>query len=134
VAGSKRGGKEFEGGVGVMSIRIHQVGQGRSIDHQLASRLEELTPRSSRKAQDLLVAAKRYIAGPGFLRSRRSLIQNLQKEIYALKEALLEEEYAVQLKSSSAELIFSYLSEFSDAYPNWQREYAELNRFVPMCF
>jgi len=32
------------------------------------------------------------------------------------------------------ELLFAYLSDFSDAHPNWQAEYAVLNKFIPMCF
>ena len=117
-----------------LSIRIHQAGQGRSTNEVLATQLEQLAPRSFRVAQDVLVAANKYVAGPRIFRSRKSLIQRLQNEIYDLKESLLEEVYRPELKDSSVALLFSYLSEFSDAYPNWQREYAALNKFIPMCF
>lgn len=115
-----------------MDIRIHRPGQGRSTDHHLVTRLETLTPRSYRKVQDVLVAAKRYGAGPGFLRSRKSLIRNLQREIYALRNTLDEDGY--DLESSSSKRILSYMSEVSDAHPNWQNEYAILNKFIPTCF
>lgn len=115
-------------------IRIHPPGQGRSTDLQRAQRLEQLTPLSSRKAQDVLVAAKKYVDGPGFFRSRKFLIKNLQQEIYALRDTLLEESYRPDVSNKSADLLCSYLSEFSDAYPNWQREYEALNKFIPMCF
>lgn len=117
-----------------LGIRIHAAGQGRSTHLDLVSRLEKTTPRSCSKAQDVLVATEKYVVGPGFFRSRRSLIQRLQSEIYELKDALSEEDYKAELKDSPVELIFSYLSEFSDAFPNWQHEYAALNSFVPLCF
>ena len=117
----------------ITGIRIHPSGQGRSTDECLASHMERATPRSYRKAQDVLVAAKKYVAGPAFFRSRKHLIQTLQTEIYKLKDALLEEDYKPELKYSSTELLFSFLSEFSDAYPNWQKEYAALNGFIPRC-
>jgi hypothetical protein len=117
-----------------MNIRIHTAGQGRSTNTSLAAYLEKTTPRSCRKAQDVLVAAEKYVDGPKFFRSRKSLIQNLQRELYSLKDLLVEEKYEGNSKLTSTELLFLYLSEFSDAYPNWQREYAALNKFIPLCF
>src|SRR5262249_21052656 len=80
--------------------------------------------------QDVLVAAKRYVAGPRLFRSERSLIMALQREVYKLEKALIQENYQSGLKGSPVELLFSYISEFSDAFPNWQREYGALNKFL----
>ncbi len=117
-----------------MGIRIHPSGQGNRTDADRAIRLEELTPLSFRKAQDVLIAAEKYVSGPGFFKSRKSLIHSLQREVYGLKDALLSERYRADLSTSSVELLFSYLTDFSDAFPNWQREYAVLNDFIPECF
>ena len=117
-----------------MVIRIHPAGQGRVADWELASRLQQITPLSCKQASYVLVAAKRYVAGSGFFRSERSRIQRLQKEVYELKKALIQDKYKPELKASPVELLFSYISEFSDAFPNWQREYDALNRFIPLCF
>ena len=117
-----------------MGIRIHPSGQGHMTNVEAFSQLEQCTPRSSRKAQDVLVAAKRYLAGPTLFKTRGRLIKNLQKSIYELKNALLEEKYQIGANSRHVDLLFSYLSEFSDACPNWQAEYSLLNRFIPQCF
>jgi hypothetical protein len=78
-------------------IRIHPSGQGRVTDWELARRLRQITPGSFRKAQDVLVAAKRHVAGPAFFRSKRSLIQRLQMEIYELESALRRENYKPEI-------------------------------------
>jgi hypothetical protein len=114
-------------------IRIHPAGVGHSTNHELARSLEQATPRSYRKAQDVLVAAKHYVAGPRLFRSRKSLIQRLQKEIYELKDAILDER-SEDRGNSHVEILFAYLSIVSEAHPNWQREYTALNKFIPMCF
>lgn len=114
-------------------IRIHPSGQGRLTDWQLANQLRQITPTSFRQAQNVVVAAKRYVKGPGFFRSQRSLIVRLQREIYELESTLRYENFKPKL-TSPIDLLFSYISEFSDAFPNWQREYDALNRFIPQCF
>jgi hypothetical protein len=114
-------------------IRIHP--RGHVTDYRVVRRLEQTSPRSHRKAQDVLVAAKHYVKGPGIFRSRGSLIVKLQGEIYALLDTLREEGYKSELKEDDpTQLVFSYLSEFSDAYPNWQGEYTALSKFIPQCF
>ena len=115
-----------------MGIRIHPAGQGRVTDWELVNQLTQITPLAFRKAQDVVVAAKKYVAGPGL--PERSLIQRLQKEVYELHKALIEDNYKPTLNASPVEFLFSYISEFSDAFPNWQREYDALNRFIPLCF
>lgn len=115
------------------TIRIHPPSEGRMTDPAVVSRLSSTSPSSFRKAQDLLVATQKYLAGPGFLRLERSLISNMQSAIYDLRRAIIADRYRADLHSEPVSLVFAYLSEFSDAFPNWQDEYATLNRFVPLC-
>src|SRR5262245_18202652 len=105
-------------------IRIHLSEQGRTTDYQQAARLENIAPLSNRRAQDVLVATKRYLARPRLFRSCRSLIVNLQRSTYSLKEGLIDDHYRTELTNSPIELLFSFLSEFSDVYPNLQQEYS----------
>jgi len=62
------------------------------------------------------------------------LTVRLQREIYALKEAVFAERAEAARGGKPVELLFAYLSDVSDAHPNWQAEYAVLKKFIPMCF
>ncbi len=37
-------------------------------------------------------------------------------------------------ENGKAFVVIEFLSLFSDAFPNWQKEYEVLNRFVPMFY
>jgi len=114
-----------------MSIRIHQTDLSPSAIQRLVRRLEQTTPRSSKKAHDVVAAAKAYVEGQDDAPSRTRLTRNLQREILELRDALLDEKYSSRTTPRPAELLFSYLSEFSDAHPQWRHEYSVLNRLIP---
>lgn len=116
-----------------LRIRIHPIGQGHRTNTELVKRLSQQTPESFRKAQDVLLAAEKYNQGSGLIKSESPLIQKLQTEIYGLKNALREDNYKPELNRSPMQLVFAYLNEWSDAFPNWQREYVTLNDFIPLC-
>ena len=90
----------------ILGIRIHPSGSDRVTDGELVRGLTQNTPRSCRKAQDVIVAASRFLKGPSVFRSHRSLTQKLQKEIYELEKALLEEGYENAVRQAPVELLF----------------------------
>jgi hypothetical protein len=116
-------------------IRIHPPGQ-RTTDHDAVRSLSIHAPLATRKAQDVLVAAKKYVEKSGFLSSERSRIQKLQAECYELSSALEEDGFMREeaAEKGSAYVVIEFLSMFSDAFPNWQREYESLNRLIPLFF
>lgn len=64
-------------------IRIHPVGT-KVTDEEQARRLAVMFPASFRKAQDVLVAARKYINKSGLFSTERSRLQQLQSECYEL--------------------------------------------------
>jgi hypothetical protein len=126
-----------------LEILIHPTGT-KTTDSDKAVALSEKFPRSFRIAQDVLVATKKYHNKQGGLfSSEKSRIQTLQRAVYDLRDALESESFnfssvsaqeATISKNTQADLVIGFLSGFSDAFPNWQSEYAVLNGFIPKCF
>lgn len=119
-------GKEYK-------IRIHRR---RITDPEAVEKLTSHAPASFRKAQDVLVAAKKYVKKSGFFSSERSRLQKMQFECYELRRALEQDGFMMKELNQKREVyvLIEFLSLFSDAYPNWQKEYDTLNRFIPMFF
>ena len=123
-------------------IRIHPPGE-RTTDYEFAAMMSRVYPLSFRKAQDLLAATRKYVYKKGLFSTERSRMQKMQGECYALLEALkkdFEEETPGfrdeewREKRGTIEHLYSFLSTFSDTFPNWQEEYSALNRFIPQFF
>jgi hypothetical protein len=116
------------------SIRIHPHGTGRVTDSAASDNLYSVTPKSFRKAQDLIVAASKYIKKSGLFSSDKSRLQKMQMECYALAKTLREDGFLEQDRNEKGDawVVAEYLSLFSDSFPNWQEEYGTLNRFIPM--
>jgi hypothetical protein len=116
-------------------IRIHPLGQ-QITDPDAFQKLSMHAPLSTRKSQDVLVAAKKYVNKSGFFSSERSRLQRMQSECYELSRALKQDGFMRQEmeEKGQAFVVIEFLSLFSDAFPNWQKEYEALNRFVPMFF
>lgn len=87
-------------------------------------------------AQDVVVAAAKYIKAGGMEKSDRAKAQSLQATIYALGRALEGDGYMSADDSNKARSarVIEFLDQFAQAYPNWRNEHALLKRFVPMCF
>ena len=114
-------------------IRIHDV-RGQQTNWEKAKELSRKWPRSYRKTQDLLTAAKRYAQKKGWFSTERSRLLRVQSEIYALNKALQTETAPIMLATATpAAFMIEFLSAFSDAFPNWQVEYSVLNRLIPLC-
>ena len=79
-------------------IRINATGQGCSTDPIFFCHFETATPLSYQKAQGILVSVKRYLAGPSLLKSRKRLILQVHRNVYELRDALLDERYRLDLK------------------------------------
>lgn len=116
-------------------IRIHPPGK-QITDPEVVEKLTSHAPLATRKAQDVLVAAKKYVNKSGFFSSERSRLQKLQSVCYELDRALNEDGFMLNEmnEKGKAFVVIEFLSLFSDAFPNWQKEYEVLNRFVPMFY
>lgn len=114
-------------------IRIHPSGTGRTTDQAASQNLYSQTPHSFRKAQDLIVAASKYIKKSGFFSTEKSRLRKVQTSFYSLQKALKEDGFLEQNRNENGDvwIIVEYLSLFSDAFPNWQPEYEVLNRLIP---
>ena len=60
----------------------------------------------------------------------------MQSECYELARALKQDGFMSDELNQKGEeyVLIEFLSLFSDAFPNWQKEYETLNRFIPMFF
>lgn len=116
-------------------ITIHPPGI-KLTDAEKAAVLALSTPTAFQVSQNLMVAAEKFRNNKGGLFSlRKSRIKNLQALIYELSRALRTDGFSTNFQAESdTEILFIYLSAFSDAFPNWQPEYETLNRFIPQCF
>lgn len=117
----------------VNQIRIYPSESGRITD-QLASRdLQSKTPNALRKAQDLVVAASKYVKRSGLFSTEKSRLLKVQSSFYSLQKALREDGFLEQERGENGDIwvTVEYLSLFSDAFPNWQKEYETLNRLIP---
>jgi len=117
-------------------IKIYEHGSGKITDPVAVKELEDSTPNSFRKTQDVLVAAKKYINKSGLFSSERSRLQKIQAECYELSKALEKDGFLQEEinQKGRAWVMIEYLSLFSNAFPNWQEEYRVLNKFVPEFF
>lgn len=117
------------------SIRIHPPGT-RISDNAKAQALAAMAPVSFRKAQDVLVAARKYVNKSGFFSSERSRTQTFHAECYEPVRALKFDKFMSEEIAQKGEpfVFIEFFSSFSDAFPNWQKEYEALNRFVPLIF
>jgi hypothetical protein len=112
-------------------IRIHQAGTAVT-DQLVVNELMREAPKAFRKAQDVLVAAEKYANKSGFFSSERSRLQKLKNECYELSRALAADGFlASQHSRNELSVLIEFLSRFSDAFPNWQKEYDILNRHIP---
>ncbi len=121
----------------VKSNKIHIYARGtRVTDPDKAVMLSIAAPLSFRKAQDVLIAAKKYINKSGFFVSEKTRIQRLQSECYELVAALNADNFMTdEMKKYGNEFaVIEFFSLFSDVFPNWQKEYEALNDFVPRIF
>ncbi|MBM3543854.1 MAG: hypothetical protein FJX44_05030 [Alphaproteobacteria bacterium] len=111
--------------------RIEIMPPGTAVtDYAAATQLQNLAPKSFRKAQDVLVAASKYAKGSGWFSSERSRLQRFQSEAYELAKALDYDGYG-RAGEKLPDKVFRFMNEFSRIFPNWQEEYKLLNRFFP---
>ena len=117
------------------NFRIHAQGT-RFTDNAKAQALAAIAPASFRKAQDVLVAARKYVNKSGFFSTERSRTQTLQAECYNLVRAPRADEFMSEEMAQKGEcfVFIEFFSLFSDAFPNWQQEYGALNRLAPLIF
>jgi hypothetical protein len=119
----------------MMRIRIHPPGE-RITDPALAEFLSMRAPTAFRKAQDVLVAAQKYVAGSGgWFSSERSRRNALERELTELGNALARDRWnahgaMLEGDDSKTGRVVDFLCQFSDAFPNWQREYSTINRIL----
>ena len=118
-----------------LNIRIHESGT-RITDTEQVRKLSALAPTGFRKAQDVLVSTDKYINKKGFFSTERSRVHNLQTSLYELSHALQNDGFMTDDPRSQDKIyvLYQFFSQFSDAFPNWQKEYAALNKFIPLCF
>ena len=98
-----------------------------------AEDLKLLAPKSFRKAQKAIVAAKKYVKGSGWFSSEKSRLRKLQAEVYALDLSLEKEGYGDRSMLPQAR-VFQFLNDFASIFPNWQKEYEALNKHIPMFY
>ena len=105
-------------------IRIHPPGR-QITDPGRVEKISSHSPLGTRKAQDVLVAANKYVNKSGFLSSERSRLQKMQSECYELENALKQDGFMLdEMEKEGQEiLVIEFLSLFSDAFPNCQKEY-----------
>lgn len=108
-------------------IRVHDSG-ARVTNKSKANELSDKTPQSFREVQSLLTATDDYLSSD----RKDSELSNVHGSIQNLEEALRSDGY--NKDDNPAEKMISYLSLFSDAFPNWQPEYRELNKIIPEYF
>lgn len=102
-------------------ILIHH---GRTTDKGLMNQLMDSHPLSFRKAQDLVVAVKKFINRSGFFSNDEKRFLKVQTEFSGLLHALAMEGFDEGDEIAS---FTSFMNIFSVAFPNWPREYEALN-------
>jgi hypothetical protein len=117
-----------------MSIRIHQSEPSPTTTRRLVERLQQRAPQSCGKARDVLLATKSCADPKLTADARAASIQDLQQRIHGLRDSLVAEGYVTRPHLPAAELLFTFLSDYSDAHPDWRHEYSALNRIIPRCF
>lgn len=100
-------------------------------DRVLEKQLRIENPVALRLAQKLLSATAKHLRGSGFFSSPTSRLQKVQAVSYQLNKELSQ---GHQELGNDLENLEKYLSIVSDTYPNWQKEYRELNRLIPNFF
>jgi len=111
------------------------MGSGKTTDQLLVKKLHESTPQALEKAQNLLTATAKYVEKSGLLSSEASRLRNMQSKYYEFHRALMEEQPTSDRQLGGEEdlkAVYNCLSLVSDAFPNWQKEYETLNRFIKL--
>lgn len=116
-------------------IRTYTPGS-RTTDYGKAKQIQKITPTSFKKAQHVLNYAAKYVKNSGLFSTEKSRAQKLQTAIYDLEKALEQDGFMLneKKKNGKAWVLIEYFSLFSDAFPNWQKEYQTLSKFIPKCF
>ena len=119
----------------VYKIRIHPPGKQIS-DYEAGDKLAYHCPKGFRKAQDVLLAVAKYRKKSGIFSSERSRILKMQSRCFELRDALEQDGFMMKERKEKGEayVLIEFLSLFSDAFPNWQKEYDTLNHIIPMNF
>jgi hypothetical protein len=79
------------------------------------------------------VAAKKYAKGSSWFSSEKLRLQKMQSEVYALGR-MLEAEAWGDRSAGKEDRVFEFLNQFARIFPNWQKEYEVLNRWIPMFY
>jgi hypothetical protein len=110
-----------------MHIEILPVGEA-TTDYDALERLTRVSRVGMRLCQDVLVAVGKVdkpilfgLLGSGHTR--------LQSKILALRDQLKLDAFRPEL--SDAHRVLAFFNTFAKAAPNWQEEYAYLNRYIP---
>ena len=117
-----------------MSIRIHQSEPSPATAKRLAERLRQRAPQSCGKAHDVLLATRAYADPKQTADAQADSMQDLQQRIHGLRDSLVAEGYVTRPYLPAAEVLFAFLSDYSDAHPDWRHEYSALNRIIPRSF
>lgn len=114
----------------VEMIRIHQVGSDLSVRPSKEAKIymAQSAPYAYNAAQSIITFARKCAKKPG-------LFSNPVSHLPALDEACIALITAIEhhgLEGVNGEMTPSeFMSVFSDAHPNWQKEYDYLNRNSP---
>ena len=115
-----------------MDIRIHPKGSGKTTDHNMERKLREENSAALLLSQNILTATAKYIKKSGLFSTETSRLQKIQRLCYQLDKEIKKDPIYSSIDSKSR--LEFYLSKVSDTYPNWQDEYKELNRLIPLFF
>jgi hypothetical protein len=108
--------------------RIDIYPANRTTDRVAAKTIERLYPTANKKAQRLLMAARKYNNRSGLFSTDTSRIQAMQAATYELGNALVDDNATSH--PVKADSIIEFMCLFSMAYPNWQGEYELLSDFI----
>ena len=120
-----------------MSIVIHPKGSGHYSDVHEAEQLAASAPTAFRIAQDVLVAADHYLNRQGHdSENLHRLYRELQSKVSQLSLALEFDKFMTGqwIAGDKLSVFFEFFTRISNAFPNWQDEYALLNELLPQWF
>jgi hypothetical protein len=113
--------------------------EGRStlgIDYLKASRLIDRSPQAFMKAQDVLVAAKKFRTNRGWFVSDQKKATVMAAALGALSAQLVEDKFwdpcLGEDQVTKASQVFAYFTCFAEAFPDWDPEYGLLNRTISL--
>jgi len=106
------------------------------IDYLKASKLIDRSPRAFMKAQDVLVAARKFRTNRGWFVSDRRKAEVMAIALRELSVALMTENFwdasFKENRVTKASLLFAYFTRFAEAFPDWRPEYQILDKTIPM--